>query len=173
MTKDEFVKIISATYMRGGAAHVNTNDRKGIGLANFGGTGGKARGVESILRVMDEDGDDEISIKEFIKILKKFSHFMAPAFDLWDKMQGFSGPCTKMYREVKAAGNVKTLLAFANDSSGGRGVDDEEENAAGSPGLYSEGMKKTKGKGGGRESWVRGPGLTYTRDAFFAVQLKA
>ena len=149
LTKEEFVRVISGTYAYGGGAKVNTHDRKGKGLANFGGTGGKAKGVESILRAMDEDGNDEISIKEFVKILKKFSHFMAPAFDLWDKMQTFSGPCTKMYREVKAAGNVTKLMAYANESATiadrGGGDDDALAYAAGSPGLYGEGLKKTKG----------------------------
>lgn len=82
MTKDEFVRIVSATYSHGGRAKVNTRDRKGLGLANFGGTGGKAKGVDSIIRAMDDDGDDVISIREFVKIVKKFSHFMAPAFEL-------------------------------------------------------------------------------------------
>jgi hypothetical protein len=50
----------------------NTDDRVGRGFSNFGGVGGFAKGIDSIIRDMDTDGDGTIGL----------------AFDLWQKLEG-------------------------------------------------------------------------------------
>lgn len=82
-------------------------------------------GIETILREMDEDGDGVITVKEFYKIIRRHSHLMAPAFDLWDKMQAWSGPCTKMMRELRAAGNERKLMELAREHQTNRAIDAE------------------------------------------------
>jgi hypothetical protein len=66
----------------------NTDDRVGRGFSNFGGVGGFAKGIDSIIRDMDTDGDGTIGLKEFTGVMKKYQHFMSPAFDLWQKLEG-------------------------------------------------------------------------------------
>ena len=69
---------------------------------------------------------------------------MAPAFDLWDKLSELSQPCTAMYREIKAAGNVQKLIDLAMMQSeeraakGGRFEDvgtRSDPNASSPPGM--------------------------------------
>ena len=66
----------------------NTDDRVGRGFSNFGGVGGFAKGIDSIIRDMDTDGDGTIGLAEFTGVMKKYQHFMSPAFDLWQKLEG-------------------------------------------------------------------------------------
>lgn len=115
MTKEEFKRVMGATYFRGDADRVvgSGADRKGRGLANFGGVGGMAKGLDNIMREVDVDGDGQVTIREFARMLRKYKHMMAPAFDLWDKLSELSQPCTAMYREIKAAGNVQKLIDLA------------------------------------------------------------
>ena len=47
---------------------------------------------------MDADGDGSIGIKEFTAVMKKYQHFMSPAFDLWQKLEALAGralACTR------------------------------------------------------------------------------
>ena len=93
LTKDEFVRVLKSTYMRGGEQRrgvekFNTDDRVGRGFSNFGGVGGFAKGIDSIIRDMDTDGDGTIGLAEFTGVMKKYQHFMSPAFDLWQKLEG-------------------------------------------------------------------------------------
>jgi hypothetical protein len=37
---------------------------------------------------MDTDGDGTIGLAEFTGVMKKYQHFMSPAFDLWQKLEG-------------------------------------------------------------------------------------
>ena len=61
MTKEEFKRVMGATYFRGDADRVvgSGADRKGRGLANFGGVGGMAKGLDNIMREVDVDGDGQ------------------------------------------------------------------------------------------------------------------
>lgn len=129
LTKDEFVRVLKSTYMRGGehrrgGEKFNTDDRVGRGFSNFGGVGGFAKGIDSIIRDMDADGDGEIGIKEFTRLMKKYQHFMSPAFDLWQKLEALAGPCARMYAEVRAAGNLDELIDLAMCSSDTRHGDE-------------------------------------------------
>ena len=72
-----------------------------------------AKGLDNIMREVDVDGDGQVTIREFARMLRKYKHMMAPAFDLWDKLSELSQPCTAMYREIKAAGNVQKLIDLA------------------------------------------------------------
>ena len=86
------MRVLKSTYMRGASTggegeKFNTDDRVGRGFSNFGGVGGFAKGIDSIIRDMDADGDGEIGIKEFTRLMKKYQHFMSPAFDLWQKLE--------------------------------------------------------------------------------------
>ena len=146
MTKEEFKRVMGATYFRGEADRVvgSGADRKGRGLANFGGVGGMAKGLDNIMREVDVDGDGQVTIREFSRMLRKYTHIMAPAFDLWDKMSELSQPCAAMYREIKAAGNVQKLIDLAMMQSedraakGGRFEDmgpRSDPNASSPPGM--------------------------------------
>jgi hypothetical protein len=61
----------SASYARAGTAKVITSDRRGRGLANFGNVGGVAKGIDTIMREMDGDGDEVITVKEFARMMRK------------------------------------------------------------------------------------------------------
>lgn len=133
LTKDEFVRVLKSTYMRGGehrrgGEKFNTDDRVGRGFSNFGGVGGFAKGIDSIIRDMDADGDGSIGIKEFTAVMKKYQHFMSPAFDLWQKLEALAAPCARVYAEVRAAGKLDELIDLAMCSSDTRHGD--ESNAA-------------------------------------------
>ena len=133
LTKDEFVRVLKSTYMRGGehrrgGEKFNTDDRVGRGFSNFGGVGGFAKGIDSIIRDMDADGDGSIGIKEFTAVMKKYQHFMSPAFDLWQKLEALAAPCARVYAEVRAAGKLDELIDLAMSSSDTRHGD--ESNAA-------------------------------------------
>jgi Ca2+-binding EF-hand superfamily protein len=118
MTKEEFRRVLGATYFRG---EIDSDDdivgggadRKGRGLANFGGVGGKAKGLDSIMREVDDDGDGRVTIKEFSRMTRKYQHVLAPAFDLWTAVADLSKPAAEVYRQVKAAGNVARLVDLA------------------------------------------------------------
>ena len=66
----------------------NTDDRVGRAFSKFGVAGGFAKGIDSIIRDMDTDGDGTIGLAEFTGVMKKYQHFMSPAFDLWQKLEG-------------------------------------------------------------------------------------
>ena len=118
MTKEEFRRVLGATYFRGEIESDDDivgggADRKGRGLANFGGVGGKAKGLDSIMREVDDDGDGRVTIKEFSRMTRKYQHVLAPAFDLWTAVADLSKPAAEVYRQVKAAGNVARLVDLA------------------------------------------------------------
>mmetsp|Transcript_17037 Transcript_17037/g.42072 ORF Transcript_17037/g.42072 Transcript_17037/m.42072 type:complete len:520 (-) Transcript_17037:527-2086(-) len=108
VTKDEFVKIMSVAYSHGNGAKTTAKDR---------GVGARAKGLDNILKAMDEDSIEVLSVDDFVKLLKRFSHFLAPAFNMWEKMEAFNGPCCRVFEEIKAAGNVEQLVALASASS--------------------------------------------------------
>ena len=127
----------------------NTDDRVGRGFSNFGGVGGFAKGIDSIIRDMDTDGDGTIGLAEFTGVMKKYQHFMSPAFDLWQKLEAFAGPCARMYAEVRAAGKLDELIDLAMHSSDTRHGDDDVElraDRADDESLFGGGTSKPKPK---------------------------
>ena len=150
ITKNEFREVLGATYFRAndGSSTVGNNPnenrkgvpqrggqfshrkivgdggmRKGRGLANFGGVGGLAKGLDGILKDVDGDKDGKISITEFKELTKKYQHVMAPAFDLWMKLAEVAAPALLLRAEIKRKGNEKKLVALAMKSSGERRVE--------------------------------------------------
>uniref|UniRef100_A0A7S0IL12 EF-hand domain-containing protein n=2 Tax=Micromonas TaxID=38832 RepID=A0A7S0IL12_MICPS len=152
LTKDEFVRVLKSTYMRGGehrrgGEKFNTDDRVGRGFSNFGGVGGFAKGIDSIIRDMDADGDGAIGIEEFTRLMKKYQHFMSPAFDLWQKLEALAGPCARVYAEVRAAGMLDELIDLAMCSSDTRHGDEPRAlraDRADDESLFGGGAKRTK-----------------------------
>jgi Ca2+-binding EF-hand superfamily protein len=130
MSKPEFTEALRATYFRVRAGDVTGDGKKssrrvvgdggmrrGRGLANFGGTGGMAKGLDAIMRDVDGDKDGRVTVREFSRMTKDYPHVIAPAFDLWTKLAQVGQPATRARREIEARGNVERLVALAAKSS--------------------------------------------------------
>ena len=76
MSKPEFTEALRATYFRVRAGDVTGDGKKssrrvvgdggmrrGRGLANFGGTGGMAKGLDAIMRDVDVDKDGRVTVR--------------------------------------------------------------------------------------------------------------
>jgi Ca2+-binding EF-hand superfamily protein len=108
MSKPEFTEALRATYFRVRAGDVTGDGKKssrrvvgdggmrrGRGLANFGGTGGMAKGLDAIMRDVDGDKDGRVTVREFSRMTKDYPHVIAPAFDLWTKLAQVGQPATR------------------------------------------------------------------------------
>ena len=130
MSKPEFREALRATYFRVRAGDVTGDGKKssrrvvgdggmrrGRGLANFGGTGGMAKGLDAIMRDVDGDKDGRVTVREFSRMTKDYPHVIAPAFDLWTKLAQVGQPATRARREIEARGNFERLVGLAGKSS--------------------------------------------------------
>ena len=141
MSKAEFREALSATYFRRDDAPGQTNGggrngksetsstarvvgdggmRRGLGLANFGGTGGLAKGLDAIMHDVDGNKDGRVTSREFSLMTLDYPHVIAPAFDLWTKLGEVGRPATRARREIEKEGNVDRLVALALKSSEAR-----------------------------------------------------
>ena len=149
MSKAEFREALSATYLRrddaprqpltrGGGRNRKVEKsetsstsstarvvgdggmRRGRGLANFGGTGGLAKGLDNIMHDVDGDKDGRVTAREFSRMTRDYPHVIAPAFDLWTKLGEVGRPATRARREIEKAGNGERLAALALQSSEAR-----------------------------------------------------
>jgi Ca2+-binding EF-hand superfamily protein len=130
MSKPEFREALRATYFRERAGDVTGDGKKssrrvvgdggmrrGRGLANFGGTGGLAKGLDAIMRDVDGDKDGRVTVREFSRMTRDYPHVIAPAFDLWTKLAQVGQPATRARREIEARGNFERLGGLAGKSS--------------------------------------------------------
>ena len=143
MSKAEFREALSATYFRrddapdekSGGGRMGKNGktetsrrrvvgdggmRRGRGLANFGGTGGLAKGLDAIMHDVDGNKDGRVTVREFSLMTRDYPHVIAPAFDLWTKLGEVGRPATRARREIEKEGNVDRLVALALKSSEAR-----------------------------------------------------
>ena len=129
ISKAEFREVLRATYFReSGGEGTDSNRRvigdggmrRGRGLANFGGTGGMAKGLDNILMDVDGDKDGRVTVREFSRMTRDYPHIMAPAFDLWTKLARVGEPARRAREEIEKRGNVDRFFAFATGSSVGR-----------------------------------------------------
>ena len=104
ISKAEFREVLRATYFReSGGEGTDSNRRvigdggmrRGRGLANFGGTGGMAKGLDNILMDVDGDKDGRVTVREFSRMTRDYPHIMAPAFDLWTKLARVGEPARR------------------------------------------------------------------------------
>lgn len=130
MSKPEFREALRATYFRERAGDVTGDGKKssrrvvgdggmrrGRGLANFGGTGGLAKGLDAIMRDVDGNKDGRVTVREFSRMTRDYPHVIAPAFDLWTKLAQVGQPATRARREIEARGNFERLVGLAGKSS--------------------------------------------------------
>ena len=132
ISKAEFREALSATYFRrderNGKSETSSTARvvgdggmrRGLGLANFGGTGGLAKGLDAIMHDVDGDKDGRVTSREFSLMTRDYPHVIAPAFDLWTKLGEVGRPATRARREIEKAGNGERLAALALQSSEAR-----------------------------------------------------
>ena len=141
MSKAEFREALSATYFRRDDAPGQTNGggrngksetsstarvvgdggmRRGLGLANFGGTGGLAKGLDAIMHDVDGNKDGRVTSREFSLMTLDYPHVIAPAFDLWTKLGEVGRPARRARREIEKEGNGDELVALALKSSEAR-----------------------------------------------------
>jgi len=132
MSKAEFREALSATYFRrderNGKSETSSTARvvgdggmrRGLGLANFGGTGGLAKGLDAIIRDVDGDKDGRVTSREFSLMTRDYPHVIAPAFDLWTKLGEVGEPARRARREIEKEGNGDELAALALKSSEAR-----------------------------------------------------
>ena len=148
ISKAEFREVLRATYFReSGGEGTDSNRRvigdggmrRGRGLANFGGTGGMAKGLDNIIRDVDGGKDGRVTVREFSRMTRDYPHVIAPAFDLWTKLGEVGRPAVRARREIEEKGNdISQLVALATESS-------ETRRAAG------DARASTRGE------WARGP----------------
>lgn len=132
MSKAEFREALSATYFRrderNGKSETSSTARvvgdggmrRGLGLANFGGTGGLAKGLDAIMHDVDGDKDGRVTSREFSLMTRDYPHVIAPAFDLWTKLGEVGEPARRARREIEKEGNGDELVALALKSSEAR-----------------------------------------------------